>query len=134
MAVWRFTEAILRDRPIHVVRGPVERDFTYIDDIVAGVIAALDRPPRDADGRGAHAVYNLGNTRRERLSHLVDTIEAACGREAEKVWIDLPPGDVPATCADIAESRRDLGYAPTTRLEDGVPRFVAWYRDRWLTR
>jgi UDP-glucuronate 4-epimerase len=94
MAVWLFTEAILRGEPIRVVRAPIERDFTYIDDIVAGVVAALDRPPRDAAGRGEHRVYNLGNTRREALLTLVDVIEAACGRPALREWMEMPPGDV----------------------------------------
>jgi UDP-glucuronate 4-epimerase len=133
MAVWIFTEAILRGAPIRVVRDPIERDFTYIDDIVAGVTAAVDHPPQQADGRGAHRIYNLGNTRRETLTRLVDVIEAACGRAAEREWIPMPPGDVPATWADIEASRHDLGYAPATALDDGVARFVAWYR-AWAAR
>jgi UDP-glucuronate 4-epimerase len=133
MAVWLFTEAILSGSAIRIVRDPVERDFTYIDDIVDGVLAALDRPPRDADGRGEHRLYNLGNTRRESLLRLVAVIEGACGRKALKDWMDMPPGDVMRTWADIASSSRDLGYSPTTPIEAGVPRFVAWYRE-WMSR
>ena len=131
MAYWIFTESILRGAPIRVVRQPVERDFTYIDDIVAGVVAALDRPPRDDEGQSAHRIYNLGNTRREKLSRLVEVVEAACGQPAQREWIDMPPGDVPATWAEIAASRADLGYAPNTPIEIGIPRFVAWYKD-WI--
>jgi len=135
MAPWLFTDAILAGRPIAVFnQGRMQRDFTYIDDIVAGVVAALDRPPRD-DGAAKpggsvapHAIYNLGNNRAEPLGKLIDLIEAACGRPAVRDYQPMQPGDVEATYADIADAARDLGFAPRVDLADGVPRFVDWFR------
>lgn len=136
MAVWLFTDAILSGRPIAVYNnGRMRRDFTYIDDIVAGVIAALDRPPAD-DGAvkpggssSPHAIYNLGNHRAEELGRLIDVIEAACGREAVRDYQPLQPGDVLETYADIADAQRDLGFAPVTPIDQGVPAFVSWFRN-----
>lgn len=135
MAAWLFTAAILEGRPIRVFNeGRMRRDFTYVDDIVAGVLAALDRPPAD-DGAvkpgGAvspHAIYNLGNNRPEELGALIDAIEAACGRAAVREMLPMQAGDVPATYADIAPAMADLGYAPATPIAVGIPRFVDWYR------
>src|SRR5690606_26265107 len=112
----------------------MQRDFTYIDDIVEGGVAALDRPPADdgapkPGGSGApHALYNLGNSRPEPLSGLIAALEKACGRAAIRQPMPMQPGDVPRTYADIEASRRDLGFAPRTSLEDGIARFVEWYR------
>jgi UDP-glucuronate 4-epimerase len=106
----------------------MRRDFTYIDDIVAGVLAALDRAPGD-DGTPPHRLYNLGNHRSENLMHFIAVIEAACGREAVKVFEGMQPGDVKETYADIEASRRDLGFEPRTTIDEGLPRFVEWYRD-----
>ena len=135
MAVWLFTDAIHNGRPIPVFNeGRMRRDFTYIDDIVAGVVAALDRPPVD-DGAAKpggstkpHALYNLGNNQSEDLGRLIDLIEQACGRPAIRDLRPMQPGDVPATYADIADATRDLGFAPATGIEVGVPRFVEWFR------
>ncbi|GBD50549.1 NAD-dependent epimerase/dehydratase family protein [Methylopila sp. Yamaguchi] len=137
MAVWLFTDAILAGRPIRVFNGgDMRRDFTYVDDIVAGVLAALDRPPPD-DGapkpggsRGPHSLYNLGNSRSEKLLRLIELIEAACGREAVRVFEPMQPGDVKDTFADITATTRDLGWFPTTSLEGGVAAFVPWFRAR----
>jgi UDP-glucuronate 4-epimerase len=136
MAMWLFTAAILEGRPIKVFNdGDMRRDFTYIDDIVTGVIASLDRPPAD-DGRekpgfstAPHAIYNIGNNRSEELGRLIDLIEQACGRKAEREYLPMQPGDMQDTYADVADTMRDLNYAPTTTIEDGVPRFVQWYRE-----
>ena len=135
MALWLFTSAILEDRPIAVFNhGRMQRDFTYIDDIVAGVIAALDHPPADDGAAKAggsispHALYNIGNNRPEELGKLIDLIEAACGKPALRDFQPMQPGDVPATYADITAIAQDLGYAPTTPIEVGVPKFVDWYR------
>lgn len=138
MAMWLFTEAILAGKPIRVHNGgAMERDFTYIDDIVAGVMAALHRPPLDdgnlkpGGGTAPHAVYNLGNHRPERLDTLIDLIEVACGRIAIREDHPIPAGDVLTTYADISQSQRYLDFNPITRLVDGVPRFVDWYRNTW---
>jgi UDP-glucuronate 4-epimerase len=135
MAIWLFTEAVLAGRPIRVFNeGRMQRDFTYIDDVVTGVVAALDRAPAD-DGTvkpggsiGPHAIYNLGNNRAEPLGRLIDLIEQASGRAAIRDLQPMQPGDVPTTYADIVDAARDLGFAPATTIEAGVPRFVDWYR------
>jgi len=138
MSAFIFTKAILEGRPIQVFNhGDMSRDFTYIADIAAAVLAALDRPPsRSAaageaaeDGDAPHRLYNLGNNRSEKLLDFIGTIEAALGRKAILELAPMQPGDVKDTYADIAASRRDLGFAPATTIRDGVPRFVAWYRE-----
>jgi UDP-glucuronate 4-epimerase len=136
MALWKFTDAILAGRPIQVFNhGDMYRDFTYIDDIVAGMIACLDNPPPD-DGmfkaggsEKPHALYNIGNNRSEHLMKVIGLLEDACGRKAELEMLPMQPGDVTKTYADIEAIRRDLGYAPTTAIEVGVPRFVEWFRE-----
>jgi UDP-glucuronate 4-epimerase len=129
MAAWLFCDAITQGRPITLNNaGDMERDFTYVDDVVAGVLAALDRPPAGDNGP-PHALYNLGNHRPVPLRRFVGVLEEALGRKAEVHLAPLPPGDVVRTCADIAASTRDLGFEPKTPIEEGLPRFVAWYRD-----
>ncbi|WP_131194748.1 SDR family NAD(P)-dependent oxidoreductase [Lichenihabitans psoromatis] len=126
MAPMLFARAVLEGKPIRLFNnGDMERDFTYIDDVVAGVIAALDRPP---EGTPPHRVFNLGNHRTEQLRHFVDVIERSCGRKADIVLASMQPGDVQRTYADIATSRRDLGFEPKTSIEQGIPIFVAWFR------
>lgn len=135
MAVWLFTSAILEGRPIQVFNhGRMQRDFTFIDDIVAGVVACLDHPPADdhaikpGGSRAPHRLYNIGNNRPEALGTLIDLIEAACDRPAIREYREMQPGDVPLTYADIDAITGDLGFAPKTSLADGIPRFVDWYR------
>jgi UDP-glucuronate 4-epimerase len=130
MAMYLFTDAILAGRPINVFNhGDMARDFTYIDDIVNGTVAALDRPPApDSDGV-RHAVYNLGNHRSEKLMDVIHQLEILLGRKAEMRMLPMQPGDVAATCADIDASQRALGFNPTTSMVDGLARFVAWYKD-----
>ena len=129
MSAFLFTEAILAGKPIQVFNGgEMVRDFTYIDDIVAGVIAALDRPPVATPSDRPHRVYNLGNHRAVGLMDFIATIEKACGRKAVIDFQPMQPGDVKATLSDIEATTRDLGYRPTTEIEVGVPNFVAWYR------
>ena len=135
MAIWLFTKAILAGEPIRVFnRGAMRRDFTYVDDIVTGVLAALDHPPADDGAQKAggsvapHRLYNIGNSHAEELDRLIDLIEQACGRAAIRDYQPMQPGDVEATYADIGAIQRDLGFAPTTSLEMGVPKFVEWFR------
>jgi UDP-glucuronate 4-epimerase len=135
MAMWIFTKAILEGKPIDVFgEGNMRRDFTYIDDIVSGIVAALDNPPPD-DGqakaggsKSPHRLYNIGNNRSEELTHMISLIEQACGREAEKVLMPLQAGDVRDTYADISAIQNDLGFQPTTSIDQGIPRFVDWYK------
>jgi len=128
MAAFIFTRKILAGEPIPVFNhGDMRRDFTYIDDIVAGVLACLDRPPAGADG-GA-PVYNIGNHKAEPLMRFIGVLEEALGRKAEVEFLPMQAGDVKETYADIADTRRDFGFEPTTAIDEGIPRFVAWYRD-----
>lgn len=129
MALYIFTKAILEGRPIRVFNnGDMKRDFTYVDDIVSGVVAALDKPPI-VDGAAPHRVYNIGNHRSEPLMRLIEVLETALGEKAEINFEPMQPGDVKETYADISAIQRDLGFAPTTPIDVGVPNFVAWYRD-----
>jgi UDP-glucuronate 4-epimerase len=126
MAAYLFTRAILAGQPIRVFNeGRMARDFTYIDDIVAGTIAAHDRPP--ANGV-LHRIYNLGNHRPERLLDFIAVLERLLGCTATKELLPLQPGDVPESFADIEASRRDLGFDPQTTIEVGLARVVEWYK------
>ena len=130
MALFIFTQKILAGEPIPVFNhGQLGRDFTFIDDIVAGVLACLDRPPEDDGINPPCRIYNLGNHRSERLMDFIATIERALGVEAKKEMLPMQTGDVRETFADIAASERDLGFRPTTTIAEGIPRFIAWYRD-----
>jgi len=136
MALWKFTKAILEGRPIDVYNhGDMRRDFTYIDDIVAGVIASLDHPPTDDSLPKAggfttpHRLYNIGNNRPEPLMELIGEIEKACGTKAQLNLLPMQDGDVHETYADIAAIADELGYSPRTDIRTGVRHFVDWYRD-----
>jgi UDP-glucuronate 4-epimerase len=126
MAAFLFTRAILAGEPIKVFNeGRMARDFTFIDDIVRGTIAAHDRPPAP----GQHRIYNLGNHRPERLLDFVAVLERLLGRTATKQLLPMQPGDVEASFADIEASRRDLDFEPSTTIETGLARFVDWYKE-----
>jgi len=130
MAPVLFARAIAAGEPIKVFNhGEMWRDFTYIDDIVDGVLRALDRPPHPQNGTPPHALYNLGNNRSEKLTDFIAEIEKALGKKAQMTMAPMQPGDVPATYADIEASSRDLGFMPTTPIGVGIPKFVAWFRD-----
>lgn len=141
MAVYAFTDAIAQGRTIEIANaGHVWRDFTYVDDIVEGVVRVLAAPPSadpDWDGRAAdpatssapYRIYNIGNDRPEEINRLIAIIETALGRRALRVDVPLPPGDVLETRADVSGLCRAVGFAPATTLEDGVRRFVKWYQD-----
>ena len=135
MMMWNFTRRILAGEPIPVFNhGDMYRDFTYIDDIVAGVVVCLDSPPADDDAEKAggsvkpHALYNIGNSQCEPLMKVIGLLEEACGKKAEMEMLPMQPGDVYKTYADISAIQRDLGYSPTTSIDVGVPAFVDWYR------
>jgi len=136
MAMWIFTKALFDGSPLPLFNGgEMRRDFTYIDDIVRGVIACLDSPPKP-DGSekpggsvAPHAIYNIGNNRSEDLMKVVALLEQETGRTAVISPQPMQPGDVPETCADISAIQRDHGYQPTTTIDEGVPKFVSWYRD-----
>jgi UDP-glucuronate 4-epimerase len=126
MAAFLFTRAILAGEPIRVFNhGEMWRDFTFIDDVVDGVIRALDRPPTTSP---PHRVFNLGNHRSEKLTDFIAALEQALQKKAIIQLEPLQPGDVPKTYADIEASTRELGFAPTTPISIGLPKFVDWYR------
>jgi UDP-glucuronate 4-epimerase len=141
MALFLFTKAILEDRPIQVFNhGRMQRDFTYIDDIVEGVVRVMGRPaaPND-DWRGDHPdpgtsyapyrIYNIGNNNPVQLMDFIGAIERALGKEARKIMLPLQQGDVPATYADVDDLVRDAGFQPSTPIETGIGRFIEWYRE-----
>ncbi len=122
MALFLFTDAMLKDKPLSIFgEGKMQRDFTYIDDIVSGVVASIDKNYDDQ-------VFNLGCGRKEELMEFVNTIEKACGKEAKKNFLPMQPGDVRASLADVSKAKKMLGYEPKTQIKDGIPRFVEWYR------
>jgi len=125
MAYFDFTEKIMRGEPIEVYgEGQMARDFTYIDDIVDGVLGVLSHPP----AAGGHEIYNIGDSRPVGLMDMISTLERALGREAVKIMRPMQPGDVTATYADITKLNALTGYAPRIDLAEGLPRFVAWWR------
>lgn len=129
MALWLFTEAILQGKPIRVFNhGNMSRDFTFIDDIVTGVVASLDLAAVDDGETPPYKVYNIGNHQAEPLMRMIEILEDALGQKAEKIMEPMQPGDVHATYADIEAIRRDTGFEPTTPIDVGIPRFVEWYR------
>jgi UDP-glucuronate 4-epimerase len=141
MAMFLFTKAILDGKPIDVFNhGRMQRDFTYIDDIVEGVIRTNDQTaepnpawnsdaPDPATSKAPYRIYNIGNNNPVELMYLIETLEKSLGRVAEKNMLPLQPGDVPATYANVDALVRDVGFAPKTPIETGVANFVAWYRE-----
>jgi UDP-glucuronate 4-epimerase len=141
MAMWLFTRAILDGQPIDVFNnGQMRRDFTYIDDIVQGVVRVADNVPTGnaawtgdrpdpATSRAPYRVYNIGNNQPVELMHMIRTLEQALGQEAVKNFLPLQQGDVPATYADVDDLIRDVGFKPSTPIEVGIQRFVEWYRE-----
>lgn len=130
MAAFIFTRKILANEPIQVFNnGKMRRDFTFIEDIVSGILATVERPPV-AEGETPPArLYNLGNSKAENLMDFIARIEFALGQKAKIEFQPLQAGDVPETFAEISASIRDLGYSPKTTIDEGIPKFVAWYRE-----
>ena len=122
MALFLFTDALLHERPLQVYgQGKMQRDFTYVDDIVSGILASVDK-------NYPEEVFNLGCGRQEELMEYIRLVEQSCGREAKKEYLPMQPGDVRASLADISKAKKMLGYEPKTRIAEGVPKFVEWYR------
>ena len=143
MALFLFTKAMLEGKPIDVFNhGKMQRDFTYIDDIVEGIVRVLDntaagnpewsgKNPDPATSKAPWRAYNIGNSSPVELMDYIGAIEKALGMEAKKNFLPLQDGDVPATYADVEDLVRDVGYRPSTPVEEGVERFVAWYREHY---
>jgi UDP-glucuronate 4-epimerase len=140
MALFKFTKNILEGKPIPVFNnGNMVRDFTYIDDIVEGVVRTIDRParpdptwdsasPNPASSKAPYRIYNIGNNKPVQLMRYIEVLERSLGRKAQIEMLPMQPGDVPATMADVSALESDIGYRPKTTVEEGVPRFVEWYR------
>lgn len=140
MSPWLFSEAILAGRPIQIFNhGKMRRDFTYIDDIAEGTIRIMDRiaqpdpgfdaaHPNPGRSRAPYRIYNIGNHQPVELMHFIETLEHALGKTAIKAFLPMQAGDVPATCADTDDLRRDIGFAPLTPLAEGIARWAAWFR------
>jgi UDP-glucuronate 4-epimerase len=129
MAYFKFTKAILEGSPIDVYNhGNMLRDFTYIDDIVDGVLRVLKTVPKGEDADAApYKLYNIGNNSPVRLGDFISTLEKATGKKAIISYLPMQSGDVPATFADIADLTNDTGFCPKTSIEIGLPKFVEWY-------
>ncbi len=139
MALFIFTKAILAGQPIEVFNeGRMQRDFTYIDDIVEGIVRVAERvarpnpdwsgnTPDPGSSKAPYKIYNIGNNNPVDLLHLIEVLEGCLGRKANKRFMPMQPGDVPATSADVSDLARDVGFKPSTTIEDGVRRFVDWY-------
>jgi UDP-glucuronate 4-epimerase len=146
MALFLFTKAILEDQPIHVFnQGQMRRSFTYIDDIVEGVLRVTDRVsssnpewtgdrPDPGSSRAPYRIYNIGHQQPVELLRFIELIEKELGRTARKNLLPMQPGDVPATCAEVQDLARDVGYTPRVSVEEGVARFIAWYREFYGVR
>ncbi|MGB4058086.1 MAG: SDR family NAD(P)-dependent oxidoreductase [Alphaproteobacteria bacterium] len=130
MAPFIFTRSIIEGKPIEVFnKGDMKRDFTYIDDIVEGVLATLDKPPIVEEGKPPHRVLNIGNTRSESLMDFITVIENEVGRKAQIEFKNMQAGDVKETYADVSETTAVSGFNPKTTIKEGVPKLVEWYRD-----
>ncbi|WP_069472239.1 NAD-dependent epimerase [Candidatus Marithrix sp. Canyon 246] len=140
MALFKFTKGIIEGTPIDVYnRGLMRRDFTYIDDIVEGVIRVLDKTPESnpnwsgdtpdpSSSIAPYKLYNIGNNNPVELMHYIETLEKALGKTAKKNLLPMQPGDVPATYADVSDLETDVGFKPQTSVEEGIGNFVEWYK------
>ncbi len=131
MALFLFTQAILENRPINVFNhGRMQRDFTYIDDVVEGILRTLAKPPEPQGlSQARYRIYNIGNNQPVELLKMIEILETCLGKTAEKIMLPMQPGDVPTTYADVEDLMQDVGFRPDTPLEVGIQRFVDWYRD-----
>jgi UDP-glucuronate 4-epimerase len=146
MAMWLFADAIMAGRPIKLFNhGQMRRDFTYVDDVAESVARLVTRPaapdpawtgdaPDPASSRAPWRVYNIGNSQPVELTEVVRLIEAAVGKSAVRELLPMQPGDVPATCADVADLERAVGFRPKTPIAEGIARFVEWYRGYAVSR
>ncbi|MBS0184998.1 MAG: SDR family NAD(P)-dependent oxidoreductase [Proteobacteria bacterium] len=130
MSAFIFLRKIIKGEPIPVFNdGKMARDYTYVNDIVSGILKVLEKPSYDSEGNPLHKVYNLGNSSKESLMRFISLIEENIGKKAQIEFLPMHPADVKETCADIKESQEDFGFDPVTSLEEGIKKLVAWYQD-----
>jgi UDP-glucuronate 4-epimerase len=144
MAYFKFTKAILHGQPIDVYNhGKMRRDFTYVDDIIEGIVRVLDKLPQSnsawlsdkpdpSSSPAPYRLYNIGNNQPVELMYFLETLEQVLGKKAQINWLPMQPGDVPATYADISDLEREVNFKPQTSVKDGIRQFVAWYRDFYV--
>lgn len=131
MAYFGFSDRIMEEKPIKIFnQGNMYRDFTYIDDIVEGVVRMLNNPPASNEEGDCYKIYNIGNNKPEKLMDFISTLEKALGKEAKKEYYPMQPGDVYQTYADVQDLEKDFDYKPSTSIEEGLERFADWYR-KW---
>lgn len=130
MAYFLFTDLITSGKPIKVFNhGDMQRDFTYIDDIVEGIYKLLDLPPKKTENSAPYKIYNIGNNAPVNLEKFINVIEDKLDHKAEKIYMDMQPGDVETTYADVTDLMRDTGFKPETSIEEGIAKFVVWYKE-----
>lgn len=130
MAYFKFVRAIETGQPIEIYNhGDMQRDFTYIDDVIEGVVRVMRHVPTSSDQAAPYKLYNIGNNQPVALSRFIEVIESALGKPAQKQFLPMQPGDVPITYADVDDLIRDVGFRPTTPIETGISRFIDWYRN-----
>jgi UDP-glucuronate 4-epimerase len=135
MAYFLFTKAIMEDKPISVFNnGDMYRDFTYIDDVVSGVVSMIENSPVLTMEGVPYKIYNIGNSRPERLLDFIETIEKAVGKRVVKKFCPMQPGDVYQTYADVTDLEEDVGFRPNTTISEGIGRFVAWYKEYYCRK
>ncbi len=137
MAYFKFVRAIEQNQPINIFNyGKMQRDFTYIDDVIEGVVRVMHQPPQAnfGDSNARYKIYNIGNNQPVELLTFIEVIEKAMGKEAIKNFLPMQPGDVPRTYADVDDLMRDVGFKPTTNIEQGIESFVRWYKDFYQYR
>ncbi len=130
MAYFLFTKAILEEKPIKVFNyGKMQRDFTYIDDIVEGIVRVINHIPQSKESSVPYKIYNIGNNQPVELAHFIEVLEDCIGKKAIKEFLPMQPGDVPMTYADVDDLIKDVGFQPNTPLEVGLEKFVSWYKN-----
>ena len=130
MAAFLFADAIMKDEPIKVFNyGNMKRDFTYVEDIVTGIVNMIPNPPKSDDNGACYKVYNIGNNHPEDLMHFIEVLEKALGKEAKKELLPMQPGDVPQTYADVTDLMADFDFKPDTSIEEGLAEFAKWFKE-----
>ena len=130
MAYFSFTDKIVKGEPVKIFNnGDMYRDFTYVDDIVEGIMNMLECPPKEDENKDRYKIYNIGNNKPEKLMYFIEVLEKVLGKKAEKEFLPMQPGDVYQTYADVTELNRDFNFKPSTSIEEGLEKFAKWYKE-----